>query len=111
MKRWVRPTVILVALLMLGVGVMIFFTGRGDRTDSSVRETRYNSRDLLIPQVRYLLPDIEHELIHPSLRYAVDPDAPLPVEILRESRQDPREALRNELMPQVQQAVEDLLFE
>ena len=110
MKRWILPASTMIVVIGLGILAVVIFTNRSRRPDMQ-GETRYNPRELLIPQAQFLFPDVEEDLLYPGVRYTVDPDSPLDGEIIQGIEIDALEALREHLLPRVERDVEALLFE
>ncbi len=108
MKRWIPVAGGSVFLLLLLL-VILLLPGRSD--ESTVDTSRYTDRDLIVPGLRFLLPDIEESLMNPGIRYTIDPDQPLDPEVLQRVEADLFEALWEELVPRVERDVEELLFD
>lgn len=109
MKRWILPVAAAVVVIGLAILAIVYFSTRPRRPDMR-GETRYNPRELLIPQAQFLFPDVERELLYPGVRYTVDPDKPLDGEIIDRIEVDTVESLRSHLLPRVERDVEALLF-
>ncbi|POR02812.1 hypothetical protein AU468_06030 [Alkalispirochaeta sphaeroplastigenens] len=99
---------IVLALLVL---LLFVLSGRSEQGREGVLESEFYSRELLLPQARYLVPPVEQDLLHPELRYKVDPRFPLDAEILDEAGEDLIEALRRDFLEQGERHVEQLLFD
>ena len=111
MKRWLPLAAgAIVLFLLLVLALVVFFSARPSRSPME-EDSRHTRRELLIPGIRYQLPDVEKELLNPGIRYFVDPDRPLDSGIVNELEVDLVDALRNELTPRIERAVEEMLFE
>jgi hypothetical protein len=109
-KRWILPAAAMIVVIGLGILAVVILSSRSRRPDMQ-GETRYNPRELLVPQAQFLFPDVERELLHPGVLYTVDPDSPLDGEIIEAIEVDVLDALREDLLRRVESDVEALLFE
>ncbi|HKK49236.1 MAG TPA: hypothetical protein VJ932_09070 [Alkalispirochaeta sp.] len=109
MKPWMLGAIggSVVVLLVL-IGIVLF---RGEQTSIDDRTGRYTERELLMPGAALRFPSVEEDLLTPQIRSVVDPDEPLSRERVEELKMDSLEALYTDLNPQVEDAVEELLFE
>lgn len=108
-----RTITIAAALLALvvAVGVIGFYLLRGDATAQRRDITRYADRELLIPNVDYIVPDVEEDLLSPRFYYFVDPERPLDESIVDDIAPDVDEAIRRTFTEEVESELEALFFD
>ncbi|SIQ96721.1 hypothetical protein SAMN05920897_1208 [Alkalispirochaeta americana] len=99
---------VFLALLLL---FFLVFSGRSEGLGEDDSLSSFYSRELMLPQRRYLVPPVEQDLLYPGLRYKVDPRMPLDAEILSEAEEDLLGALRREFLKRGESHVEQLLFD
>lgn len=79
----------------------------GARGGDTLEDTRYTDRTLLLPDTRFRIPGGADDVAEPVLHRAVDPDQPLPEELVDQLWADPADAILRTVLPRTQREIEE----
>ena len=89
----------------------IIFVARARASRPTYRHSAYADREVLVPGMGYLLPDVEAELREPRYMFFVDPAYPLDMRLVEPLLRDRWELAREIAAERAHELIERALFE
>lgn len=107
-----RTTVMigLAVVILAAGGIALLLISRANQPRLDDVPARYDTRELWLPDNRFLFPDVEAELFATEMLLFVDGEQPLPAALVERVREDADEALEEALNAEVRARMREIIL-